>query len=90
MGEDKKTTNWMEDNPQSKGNTGAKGEEYLMPRRIEKDRNSGRDLKRNVSVTRHEKYTFWFRRHNFETLYGSSITIGDAGMYHSFDEMFDS
>ena len=55
VGEDKKTTSWVEDNPQGIGNTGAEGEEYLMSRRIEKDRNSRRDLKGNVSVTNQKK-----------------------------------
>ena len=47
------------------------------------------------SVIRHEKSTFWFRRHNFETIYGSSITVGEAVksinfyMYHSSDKVVD-
>ena len=41
------------------------------------------------------KNTFWFRRHNFETIYGSSITVGEAVksinfyMYHSSDKVVD-
>ena len=44
---------------------------------------------------RHEKNTIWFRRHNFETIYGSSITVGEAVktinfyMYHSSDKVVD-
>ena len=48
-----------------------------------------------VSEARHGKNTFWFRRHNFETIYGSSITVGEAVksinfyMYHSSDKVVD-
>ena len=46
-------------------------------------------------TSRHGKNTFWFRRHNFETIYGSSITVGEAVksinfyMYHSSDKVVD-
>ena len=48
-----------------------------------------------MEACRHGKNTFWFRRHNFETIYGSSITVGEAVksinfyMYHSSDKVVD-
>ena len=55
VGEEKKTTKWGEEDQFYSGKDGTVGEEYLMTRRIEKDKNTRRDAKGNVSVTRPKK-----------------------------------
>ena len=55
IGEDNvKTTNWLEDTPMNADN-GAEGEHYMMDRRKEMDKNTRRDAKGNVSVSKQKK-----------------------------------